>query len=134
MNSLEDFTPEELEALIGLGSMQDQQSSLNRQRDQADLLRNTPIPKGGMAGRVYVGDPFGALAAGVERYMGHKQGKALDSKEQDIWGKQTDARNTYMKALLGKLRSKAPPQNWVQPRTAPAPQNPLLVPGGQYGQ
>ena len=96
---MDDLTPEQLEQLIALGIIPDEQAGLNQQMDQANQLRNTPIPKGGMAGRVYVGDPFGALAAGFDRYQGNKQIKQIQGQQKDLMDKQMQARMAYVNLL-----------------------------------
>lgn len=109
--SEENLSPDELKLLMELGGLSEEQQLIMKQREQAELMRNAPIPKGGMAGRVYVADPLGALAAGYERYQGHKGMKKADQRYMDTVGKQTNARSIYAELLRGRrgLPAMSPP-------------------------
>lgn len=96
---MEDISPEMLEQLISLGAIPEEQAAILRQMQMAQELRTTPIPKGGMAGRVYVADPFGAMAAGYDRYKGAKQMKALEGKHAGTVDRQTAGRKSYWDLL-----------------------------------
>jgi hypothetical protein len=105
---MDDLTPEQLQQLIELGVIPDEQQMLMKQMQSAQQLRDTPIPKGGMAGRVYVADPLGAVAAGVDRYQGHKQMQGLDQKYGATLDKQTAARSKYAQ-MIQQLRQPTQP-------------------------
>lgn len=96
------MSADQLQQLVALGVIPDKQRALDQQMELANQLRTTPMPKGQMAGRVFVGDPLGALAAGVERYQGNKQLKKLRGKQDELLNKQNAARMAYVQALRGQ--------------------------------
>lgn len=118
---MDELTPDQLEQLVALGIIPEQQAMLMQQMDQANALRNTPIPKGGMAGRVYVADPLGSLAAGFDRYRGVKQGRAAMDQYSQTLKDQQAARMAYVNALRG-----APKPQQPRPDLSPPPD-------GNYG-
>lgn len=111
---MDDLTPEQLEQLIALGVIPDEQAMLMQQMEQANALRNAPIPKGEMAGRVYVANPWGALASGYDRYQGAKQGRAVADRYGQTLKDQTAARMAYVNALRRQPGIPQVPQG-VQP-------------------
>lgn len=101
---MDDLSPEVLQQLIELGVIPEEQAQLLKQMQSAQQLRDTPIPKGGMAGRVYVADPLGSMAAGVDRYMGNKQMNKLSGEYDQTMDKQTAARTKYAQ-MIQQLRA-----------------------------
>lgn len=110
---MDEFTPEQLDQLIALGAIGDEQAQILRQMEMANELRKAPIRRGGMAGRVYVGDPFGAAAGGLQRVLGHRQMKDLEGKFSGSLDRQTAGRRLFLDALRRKGGTPpiAPPQN-----------------------
>ncbi len=98
---MDNISPELLQQIMELGGLSEEQALLKLQLAQADQLRNTEIPKGGMAGRVYVADPLGALAAGVDRYKGQKQYTQGLRDYKGTIGKQNAGRSAYYNLLRG---------------------------------
>lgn len=100
-SDLENMTPEEIEQLVQLGIIPEQMSSMDRQYKQAAALRNTQMPGMEGNGRVMVAaSPLAHLAAGVEKYQGHKQMKDIETRQNQLLKDQAAARNLYLKKYL----------------------------------
>lgn len=105
---MDDFTPEQLQALIELGLAPEEMEALQQQMAQAEALRSSELPQGQMAGRVFVApNPLQYLATGVDRYKGAKQMQGLEGQRKDLIGKTNTSRKSYMDAVIAMLR----PQN-----------------------
>lgn len=101
---MEDFSPEELQALMALGIMPEELSGLDSQIAQAQALRDSPMPQGQMAGRVHVAPSILQFAAtGLDRYRGMKDLKGLQGQRKGLLDKTTDARMLYAEALRKRL-------------------------------
>lgn len=102
---MDDFTPEQLKALIELGIIPEELAGVDSQIQQAQALRSSPMPQGQMAGNVYVAPSIAQFAAaGMDRYQGMKDMKGLQDKRQGLLDKTTAGRMSYAQALIDKLR------------------------------
>jgi hypothetical protein len=100
-SDLENMSPEEIEQLVALGIIPEQMSSMDRQYKQAAALRNTQMPGMEGNGRVMVAaSPLAHLSAGVDRYLGNKQMKGIEGKQDQLLKEQAAARNLYLKKYL----------------------------------
>lgn len=126
---MDEFTPEQLQALIELGIMPEELAGLDEQLAQADALRGTPMPEGQMAGRVFVApNPLQYLAAGMDRYRGARDAKELRGQRKELLGKTTNSRMAYAQALMDALRGGGGAQAPAQPMQPQQP--PSAMPPG----
>jgi len=99
----EQMTPEDIDALAGLGALGDDQTENSRQMALAEGLRDMEGASGRHAGRVFVAaSPLEHLSVGVQKYRAAKDVKKLKSERTGIQEKQTEGRGKYWDLLRGK--------------------------------
>lgn len=132
MDDLDNLSEEDLQKLLQLGVIPDEQSSLDDQIKQAQMVRNRRAPQGTDTGRVYVAaSPLEHIARVME---GIKAGKDLDKlrgDQQSLLQQQVSGRQSYMDALLGRLRGGSGKHSYTTrgPRMQDVPVDPSLVTG-----
>jgi hypothetical protein len=116
---LSQLPPEVLAKLIELSTKDDEMGLLNQQLGYAEMLRDTAMPEGRDAGRVYVAaNPLEHLGAGIQRYRGMKDVKDLREKQQGVLGDQRSGRMTMadlLRGALGKKQTTAPTTEYGPP-------------------
>jgi hypothetical protein len=104
---LSQLTPEQLQALLGLGSLGEEQDLMQQQMEQAQALQNaTPEMSPYVSSPLAIG--LNNVAGLVNKYRGFQDQQALQGRQQDILGQKTQARGDYLRALMGGQQG-APP-------------------------
>lgn len=125
---MDEVSPELLKALIELGIIPEEMAGLDSQIAEAQALRQSPMPEGQMAGRVFVApNPLQYAAAGYERYKGNKELKDLREQRKTLLDKTTQGRMGYAQALMNALRGSQPQPPPIQP-AGPQPQGGTTYP------
>lgn len=96
-------SPEELEQLMGLGTMDERGGLLEQQLAQAQALR-TNNSQGHSTG---LGAAFGGVADMLNGYASGAQQKGLGAQQQGLLGQKDAGRNLYLELL----RRRGAPQN-----------------------
>lgn len=98
------ISPLELEAMLRIGSMDQDQALLARQLAQVDALRG-PAPEHHTA----IGGGLGAIAQTLDGYTANQREKAAYGQAQQLKGNQQDAMRAMIAALKGEP-GVSPPQ------------------------
>lgn len=131
MDDLDNLTEEQLQQLMQLGAIPDEQSSLEDQIKQAQMIRNRRAPSGTDTGRVYVAaSPLEHLAYALQGIKAGKDLEKLRGEQQSLLKQQTSGRQAYIEALLGRLRMGRGPHSFSVrgPRMQDVPVDESLVP------
>lgn len=98
---LEGLSPEMIQQLIELGVIDEQKGDIGAQLQQANSIRNSPLPEGRDSGRVYTAaHPLEFAATAAKSIMAGKDAKALQQKQAALLDKQNQARQMYVNQLL----------------------------------
>lgn len=130
MDDLDNLSEEDLQKLLELGSVPNEQSSLNDQIKQAQMLRNRQAPQGTDTGRVYVASsPLEHMAYAIQGIKAGRDLKNLRAQQQDLLKQQTQGRLSYMDALLNRLRIGKGPHSFMvkKPQMSDPGVDPSLV-------
>lgn len=92
---LSQMSPEELEQLLGLGTLDERGGMLNQQMAQAEALRQ---PSGRQATTGW-GAAFGGAADGLRNIQGMQQMDAIRKQQEALLGKKDAGRGLYANAL-----------------------------------
>lgn len=96
MDDFNNLSEEDLQQLMALGVIPDQQSSLEDQIQQAQLIRNRQAPKGYDTGRVYVAaNPLEHLARALQGIQAGRELKNLRSEQQKLLAEQIRGRKMF---------------------------------------
>jgi hypothetical protein len=125
--NISQLTPEQLQAILASGGVDQDQGLLDRQRAIAQMLRQQAgmdRSGGQMAGRVYIpnanlGTALGQMAQG---YMARKMGEQADTTQRGISGRQTAAKQQYLDALTAVMRRNQPQPQQEMPPPGQMPQ------------
>jgi|GEM_PF-4814088 len=111
---LQRLTPEQLHEMMGLGSLSEQDSHLDRQAAQAHALRSGLMAQHPMG--------WGAGAAnGISQVLGALHERQLDSRHDDILAQQTAGRGRFADLFRGpQAQAAQPPGSALDALTAPA--------------
>lgn len=116
---LSQIPPEQLEQMLGLGTLDEEDALLAQQMEQAQALR-----KG--SGKQF-STPVGALLGGlgdvINSGMGAQQANQLMGQRKDLLGKKTSGRKAYVDAL--RSSQTALPPELLRPPAPGAPQAPM---------
>jgi hypothetical protein len=105
MEDLDNLSEEDLQKLLQLGVIPDEQSSLDDQMKQAQMIRNRQAPRGTDTGRVYVAaSPLEHIAYAMQGIKAGRDMDKLRDQQQSLLQQQISGRQSYMDALLGRLR------------------------------
>ena len=88
---LQQMTPEELEQLLGMGTLDERQAQMERQRQQAELLRQGSNQQYNTG----MGAALGGLADVIRAGQGQYQLENAEAGIQDILGKKDAGRKSY---------------------------------------
>jgi hypothetical protein len=108
-DDLSGLTPEEIQQLIGLSTLDEQGSQLEQQLAQAQALRQpgqsygTPIAAG-----------LGGIADVINAYKSSKQTKAIRGEQAKLMKQKTDGRNVMAEALMRRGNQQARPGMGIQ--------------------
>lgn len=92
--------PEIRELLLSAYGDQLEMSELDRQLQQANALRETGMPEGRQAGRVYTAaNPLEFLGAGIKQYAGMRDAKRIEDERKEIRDKLGRAVSVYGGAI-----------------------------------
>lgn len=99
----EDMSEEEINAIIGLGSMDERAAALQQQLALAQKLRNSPGPEGRDSGRVYTAaNPLEHIAHAWQGIRAQKEADALRKQQEEQFGKQDTSRGAFYRALMNR--------------------------------
>lgn len=116
------MTPEQLDALMELGVLDDQDSQLQQQMAQAQALQQPSEHQ--------YRTPAGALIGGLGNIfnagMGGYQQTQIQKQQQDILDKKRKGRKLYAEMMLGRGQHGAPPS--MPPMLEAPPDSPLQQP------
>lgn len=130
MEDLDNLSEEDLQKLISLGVIPDEQSSLEDQIKQAQMVRNRQGPEGTYTRGMYVAaSPLEHIARAMEGIKAGRDLKDLRSQQQGLLQQQNEGRMSYMVALLGRLRMGRGKHSYSMPnpRMADVPVDPSMV-------
>ena len=101
--NLAGLTPDQLQQLMQLGSLDEEGGQLQDQLAQAQALQSAPMTHHVSP----FGAAFGGLAGAINSYRGAKEEKSLRARQQDISKQKQDARALYARALMGATATPA---------------------------
>ena len=98
------MTPEELEQILSMGSIDEEIADLLRQAAQAEEAGAATLdrPSGRMVGRAYVADVPGAISGIFQRGQADKKQKAAEAGVAERRSKRDDITKTFVEGMLGK--------------------------------
>lgn len=92
--------PEIRELLLAAYGDQLEMTELDRQLQQANALRETGMPEGRSAGRVYTAaNPLEFLGAGIKQYAGMRDAKRIEAERDEIRRRMGEAVSIYGRNL-----------------------------------
>ncbi|WFG54196.1 hypothetical protein Mx9_p89 [Myxococcus phage Mx9] len=101
---LQQMTPEELEQLIGLGTLDERQSLLDKQMAQAEAL----MQQGGGRYSTPLGAALGGLAGVGQSVMGTKQQQDAMEQQRAILGQKDVGRGLYTDVIRRQQQAQQP--------------------------
>lgn len=106
MDDFENLTDDQIQQLIALGVIPEEQDVLQQQIKQAQALRNADAPQGSYSrGGVYVAaSPLEHIARVAQGIKAQSDLKNLYQQQQDQFGQQVEARQTFLDALRNRDR------------------------------
>lgn len=103
MDDFENLSDEEIQQLLDLGILDEESANLQKQYDQAAMLRNREMPGMRYAGRVAVAaNPLEFL---TQAYQGYRAGQDMDElrrQQQALLQQKTQGRKTFFDAVRGR--------------------------------
>jgi hypothetical protein len=118
---IEDLSEEDLDAILGLGTAEDEAAQLENQLAMASKLRNQAGPEGRGYGGIYTA--ASPIEHAVHAWQGIKAGKDAEkiSGEQDaLMQRQNDARQRFFEAMMRRQQPQ-PQQNAYGPEALANP-------------
>lgn len=112
--SFDNLSPEQVQQLMGLGSMDERQALLLQQMKTAQALRDTPMPKGTVVGsrNWYVAPhPLQIAADTALKYKGYQDQAAAQAAMEKLADKQDVGRRAFFdwyKSQFGKMHPSDP--------------------------
>jgi phytoene/squalene synthetase len=108
---LEGLSPEMIQQLVELGVVDEESAQLGGQLQQANAIRNSPLPEGRDSGRVYTAaHPLEFAATAAKSIMAGKDAKKLQEKQAALLEKQTATRRQYIEQLMNQQPQPQVPQ------------------------
>ena len=131
--NFDQFSPEELQALLELGTVPDQVKEAARREQQARQTFAQPTPEGRQAGRIYMAaNPMEHLGRGIQQYAALQDRDAQRDRIDALRQQQVAGRQSFLNQLYpGGNPAAAPSAGPAAP--AGPPQTPVRPPAGVGG-
>lgn len=98
------MSPEAATAIGGLAGAPEELEALNKEAALADELRNTGMPEGRNAGRVFVAaNPLEFVGAGVKQYRGWKKTREVEKERDAILSRVRGQREKLLAEAIRRL-------------------------------
>lgn len=114
--SVEDLSEEDLNAILGLGTAEDERAQLEQQMAVAQGLRSRQGPEGRGYGGIYTA--ASPLEHATHAWQGIKAGQEaekLSAEQKALMERETDARKRFFEAMMLKQQPQAAPQQGYGP-------------------
>lgn len=98
------YSKEQIESILQLGLFPEQMDQINRKRETAMKLRDSPMPQGRHTGRTYVAsNPLSHIAKLGKQYLAQRQLEGLDKEATGVSDEQVKRRLAFLRGGSGAM-------------------------------